>query len=298
MRTTQKIAFNDVAIRALQQKKRLLSRFSSVINRGQFLEGLENDKLVASLKKYLDVSYVHLVSSGHDALLLCLIALNLSKNDEVIVPANAYPTAFPTSLSGAKLILCDVDKNGQMSFESLKKMITQNTKVIILVHMFGLVGNVKRVIALAKEKNTILIEDCAQAYGSSFNNNYVGALGDIGCFSFYPTKNFGTLGDGGAIMTNNKDYSNRIQLLKSYGEIVRYDSQIVSGHSRLPEIQAAVLNVYLESQDYIFISKNQMVLLGILHPVYSHSFPYWNISRYAALWTSPISSLFIFGTFS
>lgn len=249
MQATQKIVFNEVGLRALQQKEKLLSCFSSVIDRGQFLQGPENDKLKATLIKYLNAPFVHLVSSGHDALLLSLFALNLTKNDEVIIPANAYPTAFPASLSRAKLILCDVDINGQMSFESLKKMITQNTKVIILVHMYGLTGDIEKIIKYAKEKNIILIEDCAQAYGTTFNDRLVGTLGDMGCFSFYPTKNLGTLGDGGAIVTSNKNYSDRIEMLKSYGEKSRYASQTIAGHSRLPEIQAGALNIYLESQE-------------------------------------------------
>lgn len=249
MQATQKIVFNEVGLRALQQKARLLSSCASVIDRGQFLQGPENDRLKASLKDILNVPFVHLVSSGHDALLLSLFALNLSIADEVIVPANAYPTAFPASLSGAKLILCEVDTNGQISFEGLKKMATQNTKVIILVHMYGLVGDIEKIIKYAKEKNIILIEDCAQAYGTTFNNKNVGTLGDMGCFSFYPTKNLGTLGDGGAIVTNNKTYSDRIEMLKSYGEKSRYASQTIAGHSRLPEIQAGALNIYFETQE-------------------------------------------------
>lgn len=260
MQATQKIVFNEVDLRALKQKEKLLSCFSSVIDRGQFLQGPENDKLKASLKKYLNIPFVHLVSSGHDAILLSLFALNLSKADEVIVPANAYPTAFPASLSSAKLILCDVDNNGQMSFESLKKMITHHTKAIILVHMYGLVGDIEKIIKYTKERNIILIEDCAQAYGTTFNDKHVGTLGDMGCFSFYPTKNLGTLGDGGAIVTNNKDYSDSIQMLKSYGEQTRYNSQIVSGHSRFPEIQAMALNVYLKDQRTYLKKRKQLYL--------------------------------------
>ncbi|MBI4973808.1 DegT/DnrJ/EryC1/StrS family aminotransferase [Candidatus Roizmanbacteria bacterium] len=260
MQATQKIVFNEVGLRALQQKARLLLCFSSVIDTGQFLQGPENDKLKMSLKKYLNGLYVHLVSSGHDALLLSLISLNLIKTDEIIVPANAYPTSFPVSLSGARMVLCDVDVNGQMSFESLKKMITQNTKAIILVHMYGLVGDIEKIVALAKEKNIILIEDCAQAYGSKFKNKHIGTLGDIGCFSFYPTKNLGTLGDGGAIVTSNKAYSDRVEMLKSYGERSRYASQTIAGHSRLPEIQAGALNIYLESQESNEEKRKQLFL--------------------------------------
>lgn len=260
MQSTQKIVFNEVGLRALQQKTRLLSCFSSIIDQGQFLQASENYKLKASLKKYLNTPFVHLVSSGHDALLLSLFSLNPTKIDEVIIPANAYPTAFPASLSGATLILCDVDKNGQMSFENLKKIITQNTKVIILVHMYGLVGDIEKIIKYAKEKNIILIEDCAQAYGTTFNNKHVGTLGDMGCFSFYPTKNLGTLGDGGAIVTNNKDYSSHIEILKSYGEKSRYASQTIAGHSRLPEIQAGALNIYLEDQELNSERRKQLFL--------------------------------------
>ena len=249
MTIQNKIYFNETYLRTHVNKDKLITRIKSAIESGIFLNGKENVLLEKTLSNQLGIQYVHTVASGHDALLLCLFALKLSITDEVIVPANAYPTAFPASLSGAKLILCDVDNDGQMSLESLKKEVSQNTKVIILVHMYGQVGDIERIIEYAKEKNIILVEDCAQAYGTTFNNKHVGTLGDIGCFSFYPTKNLGALGDGGAIVTNNKDYSDNIQMLKSYGEKSRYASLIIAGHSRLPEIQAGALNIYLEDQE-------------------------------------------------
>lgn len=247
MAKLKKIAFNNVGLSALQLKKRLLSGFSSVIDSGQFLHGKENNKLKLILQNYFNIPFVHLVSSGHDAIFLSIQSLQLTLNDEIIIPANSYPTAFPVALSGVKIKLCDVDKNGQLDINCLENTITKNTKAIILVHMFGLTTKIDEVVKIAKKNKIFLIEDCAQAFGTKYNNKLVGTYGDIGCFSFYPTKNIGALGDGGAIITKRKFISSFLHRAKTYGEEYRYKSMFVSGHSRLSELQAAALNIYFES---------------------------------------------------
>jgi len=253
-----KIAFNDVGIKAFQLKKRLLSRISSVIDTGQFLHGKENNILSTSLSNFFKLPYVEILGSGHDALLFSIQSLKLSLNDEVIVPANAYPTVFPLALSGIKIKLCDVDENGQMSIDCLKKTITKKTAAIILVHMFGLTTKVDEVANIAKKNKIFLIEDCAQSFGTKYNNQLVGTFGDVACFSFYPTKNLGTLGDGGAVVTKHKNIALFIHRAKAYGEDLRYKSGFVSGHSRLPELQAATLNVYFETRTEDFNKRKKI----------------------------------------
>jgi dTDP-4-amino-4,6-dideoxygalactose transaminase len=240
------LSFNDVSAHAQKNQKQLLSRYKKVLQSGIFLCGKENKKLTRSLQHILG-GYITLVASGHDALFLSLRALHLCPNDEVIVPANAYPTAFPVALSGATLVLCDVDQNGQLSPAALQKRITNHTKVVIMVHLYGLVGDLTAIQATCKKYSLILIEDCAQAFGSEFRKKPVGTFGDIGCFSFYPSKNLGSLGDGGAIRTNNKKIFMYINQAVSYGEKIRYQSTFVSSHSRVPELIAAGLNVYFRS---------------------------------------------------
>lgn len=215
-----------------------------------YLSGKENRILANNLKKYLKGGNVVTVASGHDALFIAISALNLSKNDEIIFPANSYPTAFPISLTKAKPVLCDVDNDGLIDIKQITDKITKNTRAIVAVHLYGLVCNIDEINKLVKGKNIILIEDCAQAFGAKYNNKPVGSLCDIGCFSFYPTKNLGTLGDGGAIWTDSKERYKYFLKSKSYGEIKKYFSEFITGHNRLPEIQAGILNVYFKNIKY------------------------------------------------
>lgn len=240
------VYFNSVAKKANYYKKEILLRIGQIISSGTFLNGQWTTKLEHQLENYLNGGNVITVASGHDALLLALASLKLSPQDEVIVPANAYPTAFPVALSTAKLILVDVDENGQISFDDLIQKITPKTKVIIIVHMYGITSNLKKIMQLLKMRKVFIIEDCAQSFGTLYNNRPVGTWGDIGCFSFYPTKNVGTLGDGGAIWTKHHRYYAFFQKAKSYGEKTRYFSTFISGHSRMPEMQAAIISLYLD----------------------------------------------------
>lgn len=184
------------------------------------------------------------VGSGHDALLFALSVLKLKPQDEVISPVNAYPTAFPVALSGAIPIPCDVDLNGQIDINKLSNAITKSTRAVIVVHLYGLTTDIAALKRLCAARKITLIEDCAQSLGSKFRGKPLGTFGDISCFSFYPTKNLGSLGDGGAIWTKKLAYYNYFLKVRSYGESTRYESEFVSGHSRLPEVQAAILNLY------------------------------------------------------
>lgn len=241
--------FNAVTLSARIHKQKLLAVFETVLHRGIFINGPENRKLEHLLEPKLPGGLVTTVASGHDALLFALAALHLKPTDEVIFPVNAYPTAFPVALAGVTPVPVDVDHNGQLDSSALEKSITKQTKVVIAVHLYGLVGEIGEIGKICKRHGLILIEDCAQAFGSMYREKPVGTLGNIGCFSFYPTKNLGALGDGGALWTRKKQWHNFFLAAKAYGETQRYMSRFVSGHSRLPELQAAALTVYLSSFD-------------------------------------------------
>lgn len=243
---SMEISFNDTKIKANKYKSLILKKISHVIDKGIFLNGPEAKKTINLLQNYYKKKYFLTCASGHDAIILALRCLELKKDDEVIFPVNAYPTAFPIIMSGAKGVPADVDLNGQLEANILKKLITIKTKVIVVVHLYGLVGNLTEIIDLCKKNKIILIEDCAQAFGSRYQGKLVGTFGDFGCFSFYPTKNLSTLGDGGAILIKNKNHYEFIKKALQYGEKYRYQSEFVSGHSRIPEIQAAILNLYLK----------------------------------------------------
>ena len=239
------LTFTGVASLARQHKTELLRKFARVIDSGSFLGGSEVIKLEKSLEQYLRGGNVITVSSGHDALLYALCSLHLPAGSEVIIPANAYPTAFPVALSGVVPVPVDVDQNGQLSVTALEKAYTPKTRAVVMVHLYGQIGNVQSIWNYCKRHRLIFIEDAAQAFGASYKGKPIGTLGDIGCFSFYPTKNLGALGDGGAVWTKHRRIAHRIQQAKSYGETKRYRSQFISGHSRLPELQAAGLSLYL-----------------------------------------------------
>lgn len=239
------IQFNHVTKHAKKLQRHLVHRFREVLESGMFLGGPQVNQLEEKLTAMFGTGTVTCVSSGHDALVLALLALKLAPGDEVIFPVNAYPTAFPVAMTPATPVPVDCDKNGQLDLKALEKALTKRTKAIIVVHLYGLTTDLDALVQLAQSRNITLIEDCAQSFGTRFRGQYTGTFGDIGCFSFYPTKNLGTLGDGGALWTNNKQFQKYFTQSKSYGEKDRYNSEFVAGHSRIPEIQAGILNVYL-----------------------------------------------------
>lgn len=243
VRAKFRISFNSVSLPARKQQPKILAKITSIIKSGIYLNGEENKILSNNLARYFPNRLVTLCGSGHDALYLALSSLNLRSFDEVIFPVNAYPTAFPVALTCAKAIPIDVDRNGLLDFNLLDKCLTRKTKAIILVHLYGLVCDIGKVKKIIKGRKITLIEDCAQSFGSCYQGKQVGTIGDIGCFSFYPTKNVGTLGDGGFLLTRHKRYDRYFKRAVSYGETVHYQSRFVSFHSRLPEIQAGIINV-------------------------------------------------------
>lgn len=291
-RKASDISFNSVSITALNKKREILSSLGHVIQKGEYLNDKEVKKLEAKLSKLLDNGYVTTTASGHDSLQLGLAALRLQKDDEVIFPVNAYPTAFPVCQSVAKAVPVDVDKNGQLDPEKLKEKISSKTKVVILAHLYGLVGNIQEITKIVRNKHIMLIEDCAQSFGSLYKGKMVGKFSDIACFSFYPTKNLGTLGDGGALYTKHKRLYDFFLQAKSYGEKKRYQSEFISGHSRMPEIQAAILNIYLKTINNDFTKRKKLALY------YTKKLQTASLTKYIRVLTSdkasnPVPHLFV-----
>lgn len=239
------VSFNGIAEAARRNKKFLLSSFRHVLKRGVFLNGPEVASLERKLGQMFGRGRVITLASGHDAIFLSLKTLKLTDKDEVIFPVNAYPTAFPIVLSGARPVPVDVDKNGQLDPQKLEDALTEHTKVVVVVHLYGLVGQLNKIKAICRTHRLTLIEDAAQAFGSRDHGRLVGTIGDIGCFSFYPTKNLGAPGDGGAVWTKKKNVFEYVKAARSYGEETLYQSLFPAGHSRLPELQVAALQVSL-----------------------------------------------------
>lgn len=276
--------FSNVGLRAQKHKKTLLSKIENIIASGVFFNGDENKRLIHNLCVYLGKGLVTITASGHDALLLALASIKLTVKDEVLFPVNAYPTAFPIVQSGAKPVPIDIDENGQINPSEVEKKINKNTRAIVIVHLYGLVGNLERIKQSIENKNIILIEDCAQAFGTTYLEKPVGTWGDIGCFSFYPTKNIGTLGDGGAIFTQNEKIHSFLAQAKSYGERFRYMSDLIFGHSRMSEIQQGIINIYFNYLKTEFKKKEQ------LSRYYQEAFRKNGLTKWISLLRSSVDS--------
>lgn len=214
----------------------------STLRQGIFTLGPEVSAFENEFAAWVDMKFAIGVGSGTDALTLALKAIDVGPKDDVIVPANSYPSAFGLSLTGARLRMTDVGEDGNINPTHLPSVITKRTKAVVAVHLYG---NPADIPAIQKVTPIPIIEDCAQAHGAKIGVRSVGTFGTIGCFSFYPTKNLGAYGDGGMLVTHDKALAHRLRALRMYGEIRRYESEEISGVSRLDELQAAILRVKL-----------------------------------------------------
>lgn len=261
-----------------QIDKEVIKTFES----SQFIGGSHVIEFEKSLEDFLDVKHVISCGNGTDALQIALMSLNLSQGDEVIVPAFSYIAAAEVvSLLGLKLVLVDVNLDDfNMNLSHLKKQITSKTKVIIPVHLFGQGSQMEELLNIASKHNLFIIEDNAQAFGSEFimksgAKKKYGTIGNIGCTSFFPTKNLGCYGDGGAIMTNDDTLAEKIKMIARHGQIKKYHHHLLGCNSRLDSVQACILKIKLKNLENYnrnrfeaanFYSKNLECLPEIITP--------------------------------
>jgi len=238
----------DLKKQYLSIKKEIDGAIQDVLNNTQFILGKNVKNFEKEFAKFCDVKYAVGVGSGTDALYLALKSLNISKNNEVIIPVNTFiATAEAITLNGAKPVFVDIDLNTMnINPQKIEKAITKRTKAIIPVHLFGQPVDMDAILKIAKKYNLYVIEDCAQAHGAKYKNKKVGSIGDIGCFSFFPGKNLGAYGDAGIITTNNKKLAQKIYILRNHGRLEKYKHKIEGVNSRLDEIQAAILKIKLK----------------------------------------------------
>ena len=244
-------------------KNEIDAAIQSVVDRGHFINGPAVKDFEDSLAKYLDIKHVIGCANGTDALQVALMALDLKTGDEVILPAFTYPaTVEVVALLKLKPVLVDVQPGTfNLDIHHFKRSITTKTKAIIPVHLFGQCADMESIKSIADEQGIKIIEDTAQAIGSSFLftddiENKAGSMGDIGTISFFPTKNLGCFGDGGALMTNDDDLASKVRMICNHGQQKKYHHSIIGMNSRLDSIQAAILNTKLEHLDH-YISKRQ-----------------------------------------
>lgn len=221
-----------------------------VLNSGHLILDKEVKSLENNFSKYIGAAFGVSVNSGTDAIKIALRAIMVENGDEIITVANtAIPTVSAIRELGAIPSFIDIKDNFLMNEDLITKAITDRTKAILPVHLYGQACNMPAILAIAKQNKLKVIEDCAQAHGARINNKKVGTFGDMAIFSFYPTKNLGAYGDGGIIITSDKHMAERCRRLRVYGIKNNYRAEIEGYNSRLDELQAAILNVKLKYLD-------------------------------------------------
>ena len=223
-----------------------------ILRSGRYIGGEAVSELERQFALYHGVSDCVACNSGTDALYLALRSLGIQAGDEVITSTFSFiATAEAINLVGAVPVFVDIDINTfNLDVALLEKALTPQTKAIIPVHLFGQSVNMSEVVNFARSHNLLVIEDCAQATGAEWHGQKVGSIGDIGCFSFFPTKNLGGCGDGGAITTNNPELAAQIRMVKEHGSKVRYFHEVIGVNSRLDAIQAVILQIKLKYLDF------------------------------------------------
>jgi len=247
-----KVPLLDLKPQYLSLKKELDDAILRVAESQYFILGPEVEKMEKEFREYLKCKYAVGVSSGTDALLLALMAIDIQPGDEVIVPTYSFfATAGVVSRMNATPVFTDIDPvTFNIDPEDIKKKITPKTKAIIPVHLYGQSADMDPIMKIAKEKNIFVIEDAAQAIGTEYKDGKcVGTIGDIGCFSFFPSKNLGGYGDGGLVTTNDDDLAYKLRIKRVHGGEQKYYHKVIGGNFRIDALQAAVLRVKLPHLD-------------------------------------------------
>ena len=229
----------------------LRKAFERVLARSWYIDGVEDDAFEKAFATYCGTEYCVGVGNGLDALMLILKALGIGEGDEVIVPSNTYiATALAVTYVGATPVFVEPNiRTFNINPNNIENAITEKTKAIMPVHLYGQACEMDSIMIIAKEHMLRVIEDCAQAHGAIYRGQKVGTFGDAAGFSFYPGKNLGALGDAGAVITNNKDLFDKIRALRNYGSDYKYHHIYKGNNSRLDELQAAFLSAKLPLLD-------------------------------------------------
>lgn len=217
-----------------------------VLRSGWYVLGNEVSSFENEFADYTGGKYCVGLASGLDALWIAFRLLNIGKGDEVIVQGNTYiASVMGITINGATPIFVEPDDYFGIDVDKIEEKITDKTKAILVVHLYGAASRMDKLTALCKKYNLKLVEDCAQSHGACFNGQMTGTFGDIGCFSFYPSKNLGAFGDGGAVVVNDEQLAKDFKMFRNYGSDKRYYNKVVGANSRLDELQAGLLRVRL-----------------------------------------------------
>ena len=218
----------------------------NILRSGRYVLGQEVEAFEREFAAYTGSKYCVGLASGLDALWLAFRILGIGSGDEVIVQANTYiASVMGITINGATPVFVEPDEYFNIDADKIEEKITDRTKAVLVVHLYGQASNMEKIVQLCKKYDLRLVEDCAQSHGACFQGKMTGTFGDIGCFSFYPSKNLGGFGDGGAIVTDNEQIAADMKMYRNYGSEKRYYNKVVGANSRLDELQAGLLRVRL-----------------------------------------------------
>jgi dTDP-4-amino-4,6-dideoxygalactose transaminase len=238
----------DLAAEYRELKTEIDAAIARVFESSQFILGPETEAFEEEFAKYCGVEHAIGVNSGTSALHLALLAAGIGPGDEVItVPFTFFATVATIGYAGATPVYVDIEPSGtfNMDVTQIEAAITERTRAILPVHLYGQPADMDPIMEIARRHKLVVIEDVAQAHGAEYHGRRTGSIGDMGCFSFYPTKNLGAAGEGGLVTTNNPEYAKTIRSLRSWGEERRYYPVLKGYNYRLPGLQAAILRVKL-----------------------------------------------------
>lgn len=277
-----KVPFNVLKNQFMKYQEEYESKALEVLRSGWYVLGKEVQNFEKEYANKLGTNHVIGVDNGLNAIVLALRGLDIKKGDEVIVQANTYiASVMGITMNGATPIFVEPDEYYNIDPDKIEEKITKKTKAILVVHLYGQATNMSKILELCKKYDLKLVEDCAQAHSAKYKNKQVGTFG-IGCFSFYPSKNLGCFGDGGAIATNEENLNQIFRVLRNYGSEKRYYNEVIGYNSRLDEMQAGLLRVKLshlneleEERAYIadrYLSeiKNNLIKLPKINKDCSH----------------------------
>lgn len=231
----------------------------SVLRSGWYVLGKEVAAFEEEFSSYTSAKYCVGLGSGLDALWIAFRMLGIGVGDEVIVQGNTYiASVMGITINGATPVFVEPDEFYNIDVNKIEEKISNRTKAILVVHLYGQASKMDGIVDLANKYNLKIVEDCAQSHGACFDGRMTGTFGDIGCFSFYPSKNLGAFGDAGAIITNNEDLAAKFRVFRNYGSEKRYHNKVVGTNSRLDEMQAGLLRVRLSHLDELTNEKTKL----------------------------------------
>lgn len=254
-----KIMPNRMDYGFLKYQQEFEEKALSVLRSGWYVLGKEVASFEERFAAYTGAKYCAGVGSGLDALWIAVRLLGIGPGDEVIVQGNTYiASVMGITMNGATPVFVEPDAYYQIDADKIEEKITDKTKAVMVVHLYGHVADMDKITAVCRKHHLKLIEDCAQSHGASYKGQITGTFGDVGCFSFYPSKNLGAFGEGGAIVSNDEALMKEAKIFRNYGSEKRYYNKVVGTNSRLDELQAGLLNVRLSHMEEITEERQEL----------------------------------------